>query len=310
MSKIINLMPIRKFKETFGISKSTSVEFVNIPIETDLLAFICPFLIVNSKANKLSSDIYQRMTDFLMKLNRDFITTNDKKNGLIFLSHLHEPNEYHLGYSPKNKGKAISKSKSEVIFDSLRNNRFAKAGVSVTNEAHNVLLLVKGIGQDIMSDVIANVCRDILADFTLNQCSKYGIAVNTAEIQFYNPATQKWETKIVKLPFYKAKRLILIPRNVVSGDRAYSRYYNYFVTSNYVSADILNGVIKVPAKNKFIREFNNGTKRAIIKEIYKVYGKKDKNDLVDFVRQYTKSLLEFQLYAKSHYPELDLSAIG
>lgn len=296
------------FKKGFGINSKTSIEFINIPLENDLLAFICPFLIANSTKRKLSRDIYSRMKVFLEKLNTDFIKTNDRVNGLKFLSHLHEPNEYHLGYSDVNKGKAINKSKAEKIFDALRNNRFAKKGISVTNEAHNVLLLVKGIGQDNMSDIIANVCRDLLAAYTEEQCIKHSIPLTEVTINYFNQTSKNWEDKTAQLPFYKKKRVIVVPDKMVCGDRQYSVHYNHFIASNYLSVDILNGRIPVKNEKRFVKQLKDGTKKAIIKEIEKVYGK-PKSELIDFVLEYNDSLLKFQEYAKEHYPELDLSKV-
>jgi hypothetical protein len=52
----------------------------------------------------------------------------------------------------------------------------------------------------------------------------------------------------------------------------------------------------------------DGTRRAIIKQIYNDY-KKPKSDLIDFVLQFKGSLLEFQDYAKIHYPALNLDEL-
>ncbi|GGD11337.1 hypothetical protein [Hyunsoonleella pacifica] len=159
------------FNEHFGVPDDS--DHLDIPLESDLEAFICPFLIVNDKQGVISSQVNFRSGRFLEELNTTFVKANDRKKGIPFLSHLSEANEYNLGYSKTNKGKGIAYEKAETIFSALRNNRFAKKGVSITNEAHNVLLLVKGIGQDNMSDVLANICRDIFADFTYKQCKKY-----------------------------------------------------------------------------------------------------------------------------------------
>jgi hypothetical protein len=169
---------------------------------------------------------------------------NDRKKGISFLSTLNEPNEYNLGYSGNIKGKGIASSKAEIIFDSLRNNRFAKKGISITNEAQNVLLLVKGIGQDNMSDVLANTCRDIFAEFTERQCIKYNVPTNEVEIIFYDDILKKWSKKNVNLPNYNGKYKILIPKNIISGKRDYSARYNWFIANNHISVGILNGTIK------------------------------------------------------------------
>lgn len=293
-----------KFTKQFSV-KDRDIEFVDIPVDKeDLLAFICPFLIENNKADKVVSKVSKRLRNFLSELNTTYIKTNDFKNGIPFLDHLHEPNEYHLGYSDSNKGKAVSKSKAKDIFQFLRNNKFARQGFSITNEAHNVLLLVDGIGQDIMSDIIANVCRDIFADFTLAICNKYSINTSSTNIEFYNDTTKKWETKVIGLPVYNS-HIILIPSKQLSGGRAYANLYNWYISRNYLSKEILNQ--KAPPKGT-VTQMKDGTKKAIIKEIYKHY-KKPKKDLIDFVIKYPNSLDEFIAYAKVHYPELKLDHI-
>lgn len=294
-----------KFTTQFKI-RNRNVEFVDIPVDNeDLLAFIDPFLIEKNKSDSLIRTISNRLRDFLAELNNTYIITNDFKNGIPFLDHLHEPNEYHLGYSSTNKGKAVSNSKAEDIFYALRNNRFARQGFSVTNEAHNVLLLVDGIGQDIMSDIIANVCRDIFSDFTKTICSKYGVTTQTIDIEFYDSIKKEWQIKKADLPFFNS-HLILIPKIVLSGKREYSTRYNWFISSNYLPKEVLNKK-KLP-NSKMVVQMIDGTKKAIVKEIYKQY-RKPKKDLIDFVLKYPDSLDEFIEYAKVHYPELDLGNI-
>lgn len=292
------------FSKHYAINPE-NIEFVDIPIENeDLLAFICPFLIENNSDINVVLKIRNRLKNFLSELNTTYIKTNDLINGIKFLSHLHEPNEYHLGFSNRNKGKAVSDFKAEQIFHFLRNNKFARQSLSITNEAHNVLLLVHGIGQDIMSDIIANVCRDIFADFTKNICNKYSLPTENIEIEYYNDISKKWERKKVKLPIYN-EHIILVPAKLLSGGRAYSNLYNRYVSSNHISKKILKQ--KNPPFGT-VRLMKNGTKKAIIKEIYKQF-KKPKKELIDFVLEYPKSLDEFIKYAKENYPALKIDQI-
>ncbi|MEY8779784.1 hypothetical protein AB9K32_05115 [Allomuricauda sp. XS_ASV26] len=292
------------FNEHFGITEKKT-EHLNILMDNDLEAFIDPYHIANNLGNIIAKKMYVRSKSFLEKLNRNFIVPNDRKNGLVFLSHLGEANEYHLGYSHENKGKGIGPTKAEVVYDSLSANKFAKAGISVTNEAHNVLLLVKGIGQDNMSDTLANVCRDILSDFTLKQCIKYGIDVFETEIEFYDHTEGKWELKKVNLPLYKGKHIILVPQFLASGQRVYTNRYNWFISSNYISKEILNGTIALDSDGEFITELKDGSKKAIIKNINKHY-RKPKDKLIEFVKTYNGSLIDFQDYVKLNYPSIDL----
>jgi len=256
----------------------------------------------------MAKKMYIRSKSFLETLNRTFIVPKDRNNGLNFLSHLREANEYHLGYSHNNKGKGIGPTKSEIIFDSLRANKLVKAGITVTNEAHNVLLLVKGIGQDNMSDTLANICRDILAEFTFQQCLKYHIEVKKTKIEYYEHSSKKWVSKEVQLPYYNGKHIILVPQFLTSGQRIYTNHYNWFVSSNFISKDILDGTIKIDNDNVFINEQKDGTKKAIIKNI-NCHFRKPKHKLIEYVKSYNGSLLDFQDHVKSHYPSIDIDKL-
>lgn len=296
------------FSKQFLPKYTGPFEFLDIDLHSDIEVFIDPFLIANNRKDPFVKRVSNQLIHFFATLNRTYIVSNDRKNGLPFLSNLHEPNEYYLGYSDSNKGKAIAGEKAEHIFDALRRNRFTRAGMGITNEAHNVLLLVSGIGQDNMSDTIANVCRNLFAEFTTQICIKYSIATIATQIQYYDSKTQTWVFQHADLPHYSGKKIILIPANIGSGKRAYTTHYNRFIAANYIASDLLNGRGKriLRTNPKMIRSLKNGDKLAVVKEIYKTY-KKPKDDLIDFVLEFNGSLDEFLSYVKEHYPAVDLS---
>lgn len=291
----------KNFNGHFDVTKPT--EHVNILLRSDLELFIDPYNIANNLENKIAKKVYLRSKSFLENLNRTYIVPNDRTNGLTFLSHLQEANEYGFGYSKTNKGKGIGPTKAEVIFDSLSNNLFAKEGVSITNEAHNVLLLVKGIGPDNMSDTLANVCRDIFAEFTYDQCVFHNITTSKVEIEYYDTNRSCWMMKEADLPSYGGKSIILVPKFLIGSGRAYPSAFNWFISSNYLSKEILTGTLKVDSSKGFINRLKNGTRRAIIKRINKHF-KKPKGELVDFVKMYNGSLLEFQMHIKNNFPNI------
>ena len=298
---------LETFNEHFCIQSNTT-EHLNILMENDLEAFIDPYHIANNLDSVIAKKMYIRSKSFLETLNRTFVIPNDRINGLRFLSHLGEANEFHLGYSYDNKGKGIGPTKAEIIFDSLRANEFVTAGITISNEAHNVLLLVKGIGQDNMSDTLANVCRDILAEFTYQQCLKYSIPVHKTSIEYYEHSSKMWMSKEALMPQYKGKCIILVPQFLTSGQRIYTNHYNWFISRNYLSHDILNGKIDITGNSNFINELKDGTKKAIIKNINEFY-RKPKDKLIEYVKNYSGSLINFQDYVKSNYPSIDIEKL-
>lgn len=291
-----------KFSTHFLPGHKGSFEFFDIPIDEDIQAFIDPFIIANNRKIPFVNRVYKQTVSFFTKLNRSYVVPNDRSNGILFLSLLHEPNEYHLGYSDRNVGKSISGGKADSIYTALRNNRFARSGAGITNEAHNVLLLVSDIGQDNISDTFANVCRNLFAEFTEQVCLKYRIPTLPVTIDYYNPVSKVWDAQQKNLPHYLGKKIILIPENISSGSRAYSIHYNQFICKDYIAPELVGGKRRMSRNQRMIKTLRDGTKRAIIKEIYKTY-KKPKSDLIDFVLEFQGSLDAFLRYCKEHFPE-------
>lgn len=291
---------LNSFNEHFLVPNSA--EHLNILLDNDIEAFIDPYLASNSLDNPIAKEIFERSKRFLEILHRDYISLNRKHQAIIFLSHLREANEYHLGYSEDNKGKGVGPTKAKLIFDSLMQNEFATGQTTITHAPHHVLLLVAGIGQDNMSDILANVCRDIFSKFTFNQCLKFNIPTHDVRIEYFDETQMSWNQKLVKLPIYEGKPIILVPSSISSGERIYHNHYNWYVSSKHISADILSGRINT-ITDRYILTSSSGARKAIIKNINEDF-KKAKKDLGEHVKKYNGSLLGFQDHAKSHYPPL------
>lgn len=286
------------FNDYFKIKEET--EHLNIPLTEDIEMFIDPYKIVNNRELKVGGSVYYRGKAFLEVLN-SLIVQNCSREGIELLNHLSESNGYHLGYSKDNKGKAVGYEKAVNIYNVLANNIFIRQGISVTNEPQNVLLLVKGVGPDNMSDIISNVCKDIFSEFTYQQCLKYNIPMEKFEIEYFDINIRNWSRKTVFLPTYEGKQIILIPKMLSSVSRAYYRMYNRFIAKNYIAIEILNGKRPTDNYDRYVNIFKNGRQQPIIKNVIEDYGK-PKEDLVDFVVEYgDKTLLEFQDHIKEEF---------
>lgn len=296
------------FTKHFNINPKQK-EFVDIPLEKDIKLFACPFLIENNKDIEFIQKVSPRLRAYLTELNEKYVKPNNRHQGIQFLNKLHEPNEYHLGYSIRNRGSAVGFERAELIFDSLRSNPLSsQIYLTILNEAHNILILVKGIGPDIISDITLNVCRDIFADFTYKTCLKYEIPTFKHIIEFYDSDVNMWVKKDVQLPEYLGKKIILLPRTIVCKDRAYPTYYNYFVATHHVKEEVLQSDPNDTLRKKLVHIDKEGNDIISNKEIFE-YNRKPKGELFDFVKKYPSSLNEFIDYAKDHYSEIGLDAL-
>lgn len=290
------------FNSHFGID-SSNAEHLDILLESDIRAFLCPFIIKNNLDHSIARRIIKRSTAFLKTLTNDYVIPMKEDEGISFLSHLREANEYKLGYSSVNLGKGVGELKAEEIYKYFSNSKFVQKGISITDEAHNVLLLVSGVGQDLMCDILSNICRDIFAEYTLEQCKKHVSPLDSLkefEIEFFNEYSKEWETKTVSLPTYEDERIILVPQFICSQPRLYQNLYNWHVASFFYAPDIVSGSIEIDTDEDFTVKLKSGEVVAKVRNIYNYY-RKPKDKLHLHVLKYNKSLVEFQLYAKEHY---------
>lgn len=287
----------------FGILDATA-SHLNILLDRDIEVFIDPSLIKSE--GYLNSKIQNRCVSFLTKLNEEFVKKKNEIGALHFLSKLHEPKEFHIGYCSNSiSGKAIGIDKSKLIYNSLVANPLNQIGLSILNDPFNVLLLVEGIGQDNMSDLIANICRDLFSEFTQQQCLKYNIPVFATEIQYFDEKSLNWVSKNVHLPAYLGEEVIFIPDWMVNKQRAFTTNFNRHVCSKYIWEEYIKdgNLSKSPYFLDCIFKKKDGSIKPIIKVIYNKY-KKDKKDFYKFVISYNDSIDTFLEKSKLNYPKL------
>src|SRR5271168_986620 len=91
-------MADRRFSSYFGLGRSQAeLDFVDIPLETDIRLFVDPYaLSVASDAWLLEcNDLVVGYFELLIET----IRSGDEAGSLMLLSHLREPNDTHLGLS-------------------------------------------------------------------------------------------------------------------------------------------------------------------------------------------------------------------
>lgn len=286
------------FNEYFGI-QDLETDHINIPLDEDLKAFICPYQIFNS-SHLTAVQVKARHDVFFKYVTTDLINPESEKEAITFLSNLSEPNEYHLGYSKSNKGKGIAKEKAGKIYTSLSDHIFVKNNITITHEARHILLNVEGIGQDNMSDIISDIAKDIFAEFTLNQCEKYGITTEPYKVKYFCQENLTWKVKEMYLPYYNGKPIILLPKSILSSSRSYPERYNYHCCVNNIVPKIQKRELHIDNHNDYIKQYKTQEK-VLHNKVFKDF-KKPKGSLYLFIQEYPNSLLEFDEYVKYNLP--------
>lgn len=283
-----------KISEILGIGKTQfELDFVDIDVDGDLPLFIDPIYI--SKANTpMINKMYSTLSnffDYLMELiNMGNIT--EARN--IFLN-LNEVNDIHLGLSKnKARGNGIGEIYQKDIFDNILFT--AQKHEGLLNQIQDIKIFVQGIDRDRISDMIANIIKKELIDYTKQQCDINNIPL-TSGVQtgfFWDPIKKSWENKLDDMLVIDGKRIILVPRLIVSYAKEYtaSKFVQHFALNYLQEQNIINNTSLVQRyTNKKGKTRIWVTKKSIRKK-EKEDGKKiDKDWIANFAQKNPKILM-------------------
>ncbi|EIO8206021.1 hypothetical protein LRD11_004034 [Salmonella enterica subsp. enterica serovar Infantis] len=279
-----------KFSESFNMEfQQSNLDFIDIPLDTDLQFFIDPTSIRALKTNwggSLEKLIQDYFADVLAS-----IKNGDLKRAGILLSSLKESNSFHLGYSSKkSSGKALGVKTAELILDSLKKSKAAQSGL--LHDLEDTALTIDGIASDRISDSVCNILKLPFIEYTQKICEFYNVDTSDVSgIRLWDPNSGRWVKRTFKLPIYNGEEVILIPKVLAREKIAYShsKFYRRYIIpeirAEHIKAGsalvtLLKGKQTVTAK-KIIEEF--GQSKGFIEEQIVKYP--------DAIKQYKEELL-------------------
>lgn len=279
-----------KITEKFGLKVSEYVlDFYNVDLDTDNKKFIDPYVIkTSSDPFLMECEKYIELffNDFILQLKSG---AYDVAKGLFL--HLHEVNNTRLGMSNgEPKGKAIGALHADQIFNAiLRSDLFTKG---IANEFADIRLFIKYIDKDKMSDMVTNIIKEKLAEYTNQQCKLYGIPVSEAELEVWSYSDVNWVKKVFYLPKDdKGKYLLFVPKVAVDNQ------------SHYTFVDFLYKSILTAIKEEYIANEHPLVKHKTLKDGSEKLTL-NKNDLYKSLSEEGKINKDFAVsYTKDH-PEI------
>lgn len=264
-----------------------SLEFVDVDLETDVALFIDPRAI---------SQIDSEWTDECIALIQDFfnavldcIANGDESRATQLLGFLSEPNETHLGLSSdRPSGHGLGATGAVDVWRALSESEAAKS--RLLEDLEDTVLMIPGIGNDLISDMTTNIIRRPLIRFTNEVCTFYEIAMEN-EVDSgpcWNLQTRRWESGFVSLPMISNSKLLLVPKAIVRQRLGFSvsDYYRHviLVALQQHELDANSGLVEV---------LRDGTRRVTKKTLIERYGTGTKSKVVeitkvnpDLLRQY------------------------
>lgn len=251
-----------------------SLKFIDVDIEKDARLF------VNARAIRLlKSDFGDHCTDLIQDFFAELLSavrSGKDARALQLLSNLSEPNETHLGLSRgKSDGRGLGPERARQIWQSFRVSKAVKTGL--LEDLEDTTLLIDGVSVDILSDIITNIIRGPLINYTQEVCEEYDIPLSedVSSGPVWNMKTKAWDVDYVKLPTPKEQKLLLVPKSIVRVDSDYnvSQYYRHYVLERLREEE--------EARNTSLVHIIKSGKKKGEKRVYKTelaakYGKKEK----------------------------------
>lgn len=230
-----------------------ALDFVDVDLDRDLPFYVDP-TVLRVTDNEFTTQCCALIQDYFQTV-LDAIRTKNDALALRILSELGEPNEVYLGLSAGTpRGRGIGSDYAESIWTALKNS--AAVATGLIQDVEDSLLFIEGIGPDRISDLVVNVIRAELVQYTHECCDLYGIkAAGTFTAACWNPHLHEWESRAEALPMPKGKPLLLVPRFIVRRHMNYAadRYYTQAIIPYLRSQELeQNGelvrIIKTPLK--------------------------------------------------------------
>jgi len=292
---------VLRFSDYFQVEKSQAeLDFVDIPLRTDICLFVDPFAfrITNDPWFDECNDLIVEYFDQLLKK----ILRGKQLESLTLLSHLHEPNDTHLGYSrSKPKGRGIGAMYAARVLRALERSKAVKRGI--LRDISDCELFIPNISSDRISDMTTNIIRGKLIDYTQSQCTLHNVPLQkVGSGMFWDGNERHWRNEYVGLPVYKNQRILLVPklaaRYSLGVDHAY--FYNHFVV-DYLQAEHLH------ANSALVEVLKSGKKRVTKKKIKEKYPIRNKEFLFEFSEQHPDVLARYKSQVLGSLSQLELT---
>ena len=285
-----------RFNKYFKVARNQfELDFINVDLDKDLPLFIDPWLL-RVEPGVFAKKCRETIRSFFSHLLVE-VKSGNKQGATEMLLHLHEPSETRLGFSKGGvKGLAIGMIHAEQIYNALVSSRALKTGL--LEDIEDTALFIEGIDKDKVSDLVTNVIRGHLVEYTKQQCLLLGVPMYRVSAGLYwDFETEQWNRCVAELPIYKGSIIVLVPKTLVSRSlqldpkNFYNKEFLVFEQERHLSAGsglcrlLKNKEIKPPTK-KILKEKTPYTKDLIQnfsiehKDILNKYKKAKMNEAV------------------------------
>ncbi|MBR3131989.1 hypothetical protein IKG33_01045 [Candidatus Saccharibacteria bacterium] len=226
-----------------------SLDFVDVELSSDSCLFVDPAALNNDKTEwgfrcrKLIKDYFSLVLSAMRE--------GDDDRAKNLLSELCEPSETKLGFSKnKTNGRGIGKKLALKMWSAFRESAAIKSGM--IEDIEDTVLLIEGISSDMISDIVTNIIREPLIEYTQLQFDQLGIELETRKSKkIWNPQKQIWSVKNLRQPIITINGcediLMVVPKSIVRKEATYSagEYFNQYIVTRLQQEDVADGLTRI-----------------------------------------------------------------
>lgn len=294
-----------RVSEYYALGRTqASLEFVDVDVHDDVALFIDPGAI-RLLGTPLSRECTSTIQSFFTAVI-EYISAGDVSSAHDLLASLGEPNETHLGLSVgRSSGRGMADVLASSLLGALSSSKAVQTGI--LSDLEETALFVEGVDRDIISDVVTNIIRGQLADFTLAVCKKYGIeVVDGVATLAWDRRSSAWVERRCSLPLIGGDVLLLVPRafvrrrrNVLSADQYYRHHVIPFLQHQEFNAN-----------SNLVRLLKDGTPRPPTKKTMMGINPSVKPTNVDITDDHPELLDEYRVKAAEGFEIVDHSDLA
>lgn len=248
------------FSDVFEVSVKSLDDYgaFNISLLTDLPLFIDPFLLFHSKKTN-----YQQLHDDIIKyleFLRDKSISQAVNEGLLrSWFHFSEVKQSWLGFSLQgNAGRGLGREFALALNNNLYSifTLFGQEKITKGTHLEKLCLIKRGVGRDTISDFTTNLIKEYLLQYTQSFTEKYidpkhTVKKHVGRVRF-NYNTERWESDVFNLPFYKGDFVILTPKDIMTKDDIWINRNDFLNDFNQIVDAVPNQQLRSDLDNYLI----------------------------------------------------------
>lgn len=232
---------VQRVSKIFKLGRTQgSLDFVDVNVAGDTRLFISPTALAHLPSDWGDGCVFLIQNFFQTVLKA--IQDGRHEHAEALLTALKEPNETHLGLSRgRAQGRALGDGSAHRVWRAMAQSEAAKSGL--LKDLEDTVLLIHGVGVDIISDMTTNIIRGPLIEYTQEVCKRFGIKLHDGVDSgpIWDPTKRVWTAKYVELPISpKYGKILLVPKAIVRPDVQFKAdsYYRHHILTHLQEAEL------------------------------------------------------------------------